>query len=223
MPPKKTNVQKKVSKTPPKKTKTPPKEKHVEKQVVEKPVVEKPVVEKPVVEKPAVEKPVADTDSEMAERKAVMKEFQTLSANLEATLQMVRQMKSQMRELEKCIVRDQKCSDKKMRNKRKTRVVDPNAEPSGFAKPGPVSDELCKFLGLKVGTHIARTEVTKEINKYCKENNLQKPEDKRTILPNKDLKTLLRLKKGDEVTFFNLQKYMKVHFPNKDGVFPESA
>jgi hypothetical protein len=33
------------------------------------------------------------------------------------------------------------------------------------------------------------------------------------------LKKLLRLKKGDELTFFNLQKYMKVHYPNKDGVY----
>ena len=148
-----------------------------------------------------------------------MQEFAALAQDLETTLQMVRTMKSRLRDLEKTVAREHREMEKKVKN-RKKRVVDPNAEPSGFAKPGPVSPELCKFLGLKPGTLIARTEVTKGINKYCKDHNLQKESDKRTILPNKELKTLLRLQKGDEVTFFNLQKYMKVHFPNKDGVYP---
>ena len=99
------------------------------------------------------------------------------------------------------------------------RVVDPNKPPSGFAKPGPVSSELAKFLGLGKDELIARTEVTKRITKYCQARNLQKAEDKRTIHADKGLKDLLRLKKGDELTFFNLQKYMKVHYPNKEGVF----
>jgi chromatin remodeling complex protein RSC6 len=128
-------------------------------------------------------------------------------------------MKTRLRDLEKTVTREHRDMEKKMKN-RKKRTVDPNAEPSGFAKPGPVSDELCKFLGLAAGTHIARTEVTKGINKYCKEHKLQKESDKRTILPDKNLKSLLRLQKGDDVTFFNLQKYMKVHFPNKEGVYP---
>ena len=66
---------------------------------------------------------------------------------------------------------------------------------------------------------IARTEVTKRITEYCKKHSLQKEEDKRTIHADKTLRTLLRLKKGDELTFFNLQKYMKVHYPNKDGIY----
>ena len=74
---------------------------------------------------------------------------------------------------------------------------------------------------LKIGKDdlIARTEVTKRITKYCQENDLQKKEDKRTIHPDKTLRDLLRLKKGDELTFFNLQKYMKIHYPNKEGVY----
>ena len=107
---------------------------------------------------------------------------------------------------------------KKMKGRAK-RVVDPNKPPSGFAKPGPVSDELRSFLKLGPDELIARTEVTKKITEYCKKHNLQKAEDKRTINVDSALKKLLRLKKGDELTFFNLQKYMKVHYPNKDGVF----
>lgn len=196
---KKQVVNKKVSKTPPKKAKavTPPPAKVEPKKEV-------------VPASPPVEE-VVDTSA--------MTEFAALSKDLDATLQMVRVMKNRLRDLEKRVARDTREMEKKMKN-RKKRTVDPNAEPSGFAKPGPVSDELCKFLKVKPGTLVARTEVTKGINKYCKENNLQKESDKRTILPNKELKELLRLKKGDEVTFFNLQKYMKVHFPNKEGVFP---
>ena len=58
------------------------------------------------------------------------------------------------------------------------------------------------------------------VDDYCKEHKLQKEEDKRVLIPDATLSKLLRLKKGDELTFFNLQKYMKVHFPNKEGVFP---
>ena len=99
------------------------------------------------------------------------------------------------------------------------RVVDPNKPPSGFAKPGKVSDELRSFLGLGKDELIARTEVTKRITKYCQDNKLQKAEDRRTIHVDAPLRKLLRLQKGDQLTFFNLQKFMKVHYPNKDGVF----
>ena len=55
---------------------------------------------------------------------------------------------------------------------------------------------------------------------YCKEHNLQNLDDKRIILPDKSLQKLLRIKKSDQLTYFNLQKYMKVHFPNKEGIYP---
>ena len=74
---------------------------------------------------------------------------------------MVRTMKSRLRELEKTVAREHREMEKRRLRIAKKRVVDPNAEPSGFAKPGPVSDELYGFLGLKPGSLIARTEVTK--------------------------------------------------------------
>ena len=43
--------------------------------------------------------------------------------------------------------------------------------------------------------------------------------EKRTINPDKVLTKLLRIQKGDELTFFNLQKFLKPHYPNKDGEF----
>ena len=177
------------------------------KKVVETPP--EPVVETPVVEAP-VETPEQEDNYDS--------EFSELQGALKDALGLIKSLSSKLNALEKRVARDRKVMQKKMKGRAK-RVVDPNKPPSGFAKPGPVSDELRAFLKLGPDELIARTEVTKKITEYCKANNLQKAEDKRTINVDSALKKLLRLKKGDELTFFNLQKYMKVHYPNKDGVF----
>ena len=99
---------------------------------------------------------------------------------------------------------------------KKRKNLDPNRPkraPSGFAKPALISSELCSFLGKPEGTEMARTEVTKYLTQYIKENKLQDEANRRKILPDKQLQQLLNVGKGDEVTYFNLQKYMKVHFP----------
>jgi chromatin remodeling complex protein RSC6 len=146
-------------------------------------------------------------------------EFGDLMKMADEFLTMARSFKSQVQKLEKQVHRDHKQMVKKMKGKRR-RQTDPNAPPSGFAKPGPVSEELSKFLSLTKGEEIARTEVTKAINAYCKKHDLQNQEDKRKIIPDAPLRKLLKLNKSDSLTFFNLQTYLKVHFPNKEGVFP---
>ena len=178
---------------------------------VETKKVEEPV---PVVETPVVEAPVEPNEPE----ENYDAEFNEVKDSLRSALDLIKSLTSQVSALEKRVSRDRKVMNKKMKGRVK-RVVDPNKPPSGFAKPGPISLELSKFLKLGKDDLIARTEVTKCITKYCQEHDLQKKEDKRTIHPDKTLRDLLRLKKGDELTFFNLQKYMKIHYPNKEGVF----
>ena len=63
------------------------------------------------------------------------------------------------------------------------------------------------------GTEMARTEVTREINKYIRANSLQDAQNGRKINPDDKLAKLLNLKKSDELTYFNLQRYMSPHFP----------
>ena len=179
-----------------------------------KKVVETPP--EPVVETPVVPDPV-ETPSQ-TEEDNYDSEFSEIQGALKEALNVIKSLSSKLTVLEKRVARDRKVMNKKMKGRVK-RVVDPNKPPSGFAKPGPISAELAKFLGLGKDELIARTEVTKRITKYCQEKKLQNEEDKRTIHADKALKDLLRLKKGDELTFFNLQKYMKVHYPNKDGVY----
>jgi chromatin remodeling complex protein RSC6 len=43
-------------------------------------------------------------------------------------------------------------------------------------------------------------------------HSLQDKENGRKIIPDAKLKGLLKLKKGDELTYFNLQKFMSPHF-----------
>ena len=173
-----------------------------------KKVVE-PVVETPVVETVAPQEVAEDNYDQ---------EFATVLEQLTTAQSMLKSLTTTVRQLEKRVARDRKVMQKKKKGRAK-RVVDPNKPPSGFAKPGPVSDALRAFLKLGSDELIARTEVTKKITEYCKKHNLQKQEAKRPINVDSALKKLLRLKKGDELTFFNLQKYMKVHYPNKEGVF----
>ena len=175
-----------------------------------KKVVTEPVVDTAVVENPA-NKDVTDEEN-------YDHEFSSILEQLNAAVSTIKTLTTTVRSLEKRVARDRRVMQKKMKGRAK-RVVDPNKPPSGFAKPGPVSDELRAFLKLDKDTLIARTEVTKKITEYCKLHKLQKEEDKRTINVDPALKNLLRLKKNDELTFFNLQKYMKIHYPNKEGVF----
>lgn len=95
---------------------------------------------------------------------------------------------------------------------------------SGFAKPTSVSEDLASFLGIEKDVLIARTEVTKRINTYVKENGLQNQENKRIIVLDDTLRKLVSLPDDVELTFFNLQKYLKHHytsFKKSEPVEPE--
>jgi chromatin remodeling complex protein RSC6 len=118
-------------------------------------------------------------------------------------------LRSEFRVLERQTARELKNAQKaSMKKKRKVG----NRAPSGFVKPTLISNELAGFLGKPEGSEMARTDVTREINKYIRTNNLQDKENGRKINPDKKLTSLLKLKKDDELTYFNLQRYMSPHF-----------
>ena len=168
-----------------------------------------PTQEAPVQAEPPV---VSDTP--------YLEEFTAMVSELDNAMTTIRNMKSRIQKLEKLVHKEHKAILKKANGKRARKPRDPNAPKSGFAKEGPVSDEMRKFLGMKKDGLISRTDVTKKIHEYCKEKNLQNPADKRHIKADAPLRKLLKMNKDDDLTFFNLQKFMKVHFPNKEGVYP---
>ena len=95
-------------------------------------------------------------------------------------------------------------------------------QPSGFVKPTLISKELAAFLGKAHGTEMARTDVTREINSYIRAHKLQDPKNGRHIIPDAKLRKLLKIKKDDELTYFNLQRYMSPHFA-KSGKKPTAS
>ena len=177
--------------------------------------VPEPVAPETPVEDTVATTPDATTDGDAAP--SAPKEvdldarYEELITQLKSAQQIVKTALAGTRQLQK----DTKRAIKDARKNRRKPKDDPNKPkraPSGFAKPSPISEELCKFLGQEEGTLMARTEVTKYVTKYIKDNNLQNPENKRVILPDSTLKKLLNVN-DEHVTYFNLQKYMKHHFP----------
>ena len=135
-------------------------------------------------------------------------QFHQLLAQLSALRSQLTSVTSQVRTLSKRTERELKAAHKAGRKKRKSG----NRAPSGFVKPTKISSELATFLGKEKGTEMARTSVTREINAYIREHKLQDPKNGRRILADAKLRKLLKLKKDDELTYFNLQRYMSPHF-----------
>jgi chromatin remodeling complex protein RSC6 len=122
---------------------------------------------------------------------------------------LIASLKTEYRVLEKKWTRDLKVAQKQS-SKRKRKAG--TRAPSGFVKPTRISDELATFLAKPSGTEMARTEVTRDINKYIRDHNLQDKENGRKINPDSKLASLLKVSKVDVLTYFNLQRYMSPHF-----------
>lgn len=131
------------------------------------------------------------------------------SAKLQQLVGLLSTLKNDFKTLEKAVARDMKAAQKASSKKRRNNV---NRKPSGFVKPTRISDELADFLGKTIGTEMARTDVSKELNAYIQSNGLQDKANGRKINPDAKLTKLLKLSKEDELTYFNLQRFMKHHF-----------
>ena len=119
-------------------------------------------------------------------------------------------LQQQLKALEKTVKKQMIGLQKEItKNKNKNKG---NRKPSGFAKPSKVTIELCEFMNKKEGTEIARTEVTKALCSYIKDNKLENKENSKIIYPDNKLKTLLGIEEGQELTYFTIQKFMNKHF-----------
>lgn len=161
------------------------------------------VVAAPAVEAAPAAEASADAETPLADQSV---EF---LAKLQQLGALISSLKTEYRTLEKKWSREVKTAQK-LSSKRKRKAG--NRAPSGFVKPTKISDELASFLGKDKGSEMARTDVTREINTYIRAHKLQDKENGRKINPDTKLAALLKLKKTDELTYFNLQKYMSPHF-----------
>ena len=152
---------------------------------------------------------VEQVNSDSLPASELVDSFHEFVAKLQTVCGMMQALKADFKNLEKKCSRELKQAQKAAsKKKRKTG----NRQPSGFVKPTLISTELASFLGRPEGTEMARTEVTREINKYIREHDLQDKENGRKINADKALSSLLKLGDADELTYFNLQKYMSPHF-----------
>ena len=144
------------------------------------------------------------TNSNATNSNDIESQFSELLETLGNLRGQITQIQNQVRGLEKGVKKQSKLHKKEGKSK----IV---KKPSGFAKPSKISDELISFMNKTKGTELARTEVTQYIINYIKDNNLQNRENRKNIKPDKRLSELLDCG-NDELTYFNIQKYMNKHF-----------
>jgi chromatin remodeling complex protein RSC6 len=167
----------------------------------------------PTVAAPAVE-PVAAVSSE-AQLSALAETLKSLSADLS----------TRVRDAVKAVQEAAKSAKREARDSKKKKKVDPatmtpeqraawekRRANNAFLVQRPLTEELCHFMGLKAGETRSQTQVTKFISEYVKTHSCFDPSFKRRILPNAALAKLLRVSDKDEVTYLNLQSFLKAHF-----------
>lgn len=83
------------------------------------------------------------------------------------------------------------------------------SENNSFKKPQEISDQLRAFLKLADGELVSRSDVTKRVFAYAKENSLN---NGKVINLDQTLKDLLKPMEGQDVTVTNLQKFINHHY-----------
>ena len=157
---------------------------------------------------------MADTTEPLEETGQIDSQFSNILSTLSQFKTQITGLSTQLKSLEKHVKKEIK-QHKKEVTKKQTKG---NRKPSGFAAASPISDDLCDFMGKDRGTLLARTEVTKYICNYIKENELTNQENNREIKPDIKLKELLGTKDVTTVTYFNIQRYMNKHFLKNKNV-----
>ena len=160
-----------------------------------------------------VEKPIIDNDVQPGIiNSKLLDQFESIISTISLFKINLTSMQNEIRSLEKGVRKEFKHIKKTaISNKPKSKRA-----PSGFAKPTKVTKELCAFMNKTEGTEIARTDVTKALVSYIKDNNLSYSENKQIIIPDDKLKGLLGIdNESKQLTYFNIQQYMNKHFCKK--------
>jgi hypothetical protein len=163
---------------------------------------------------PVVAAPVATETAEVVEEVRLESEAKSITARLLAVRETVSELISEAKRLEKKAAKVQKLADK--RRRRKAPVEGEEGKParvSIFQIPTDISPALCAFMGRAAGSQESRSNVTKFITTYVKEKNLKNKHD---ITADGPLLKLLNLTAEDKLTYFNLQKYLNIHYLKKD-------
>lgn len=151
---------------------------------------------------------------EVVEDSQIDNQFTSILSTLSQFKVQITALSNQLKGLEKTVKKEIKHHKKEVTKK----MSKGNRKPSGFAAASPISNDLCDFMGKDHGSEIARTEVTKFICSYIRENSLTTTENNRVIKPDDKLHVLLGTDDSTQVTYFNIQRYMNRHFISKKSI-----
>ena len=146
--------------------------------------------------------------------KETQKEFEDALNTLASFKSQITMLANQLKSLQKNVSKKIKSLEKEVKKSK----LKGNKKPSGFAAPRKISAKLCKFMNKPEGSEAARTEVTRYIIQYIRDNNLQNPVNKKEINPESALKSLLendtddKTNENEVITYFNIQRHMNKHF-----------
>lgn len=159
-------------------------------------------VETPVVEESAPV--VADENGIESLFNKLVNQFQDLQV-------VMKTLHTNIKVLQKEVLKERKEHAKKA--EKASKKTKGTRKPSGIAVPESISTEVANFLGVPADTKLSRIQVTSKIFDYVKANNLQNPASRKEIIPDAKLGALLA--NGDKtVFFFNIQTFLKRHFPS---------
>ena len=147
-------------------------------------------------------------ETELQDVDIVDNSFETVFDTINLLKKNINTVNAQLKKLEKQVKRKNKQMKRELEKYKERK----GKKPSGFAQPSKISTQLCSFMNLPLETEIARTEVTKFVIQYIKDNQLQSETNKKQIVPDDKLKGLLKPADDDVITFFNIQKFMNQHF-----------
>ncbi len=158
----------------------------------------------------------------VVDRDSVFADFDALVQSVETEIESIRSASNGkvsgvkfLRSLNKSLKQLKKDTTRAMKQKRRNPNRAKNTS-SGFMKPVAISGEMSKFTGWGADELKSRVDVTKYICGYIRDNNLQNPDDRRQIVPDKKLTALLKLDKKslkeEPLTYYSLQKKIQPHF-----------
>lgn len=118
-------------------------------------------------------------------------------------------LQAQLRSLEKTVQKELKQRPNNADKKKERAAARKSA---GLSKPGRVTAALSEFLKIASDGLVSRAEVSRIVIEYVASHNLQHPENRKLILPDAKLKALFKVADTEQLTFFNLDRYISQQF-----------
>ena len=135
-------------------------------------------------------------------------QFTTLLSDLTSLKNKINEMQTNVRLLEKTVIKNNKEKEKYIK-KTEIKIQVPV---SGFDIPVKLSEELCTFMNKSFGATASRPDVADYVINYISNHKLQDMTKRKRINLDENLRKLLNPNGEEEITYFNLQKYLNAHF-----------